>query len=76
MLLIRSVSRTATWTWNPSLRNEPGKGGRSLGEHGTYRTNPCAFALEDRDSDLDEHAVEPVRVAGSSGPRSTADAGI
>jgi hypothetical protein len=47
------------------------EGGRSLGEHGTYSTNPCAFALEDRNRDLDEHAVEPVSAAGLPGQRKT-----
>jgi hypothetical protein len=41
--------------------------GRSLGEHGTYGTDPCAFALEDRNRDFDDHPIKPVSAAGLPG---------
>ena len=59
----RSVSRTASWTWNPSLRNEPGKAGAPSANTGTYGANPYAFALKNRNRHLDDHAIKPVSAA-------------
>ena len=65
------MSRTATWTCDPSLRNEPGNAGAPSVIHPANGTDPHTFTFEDRNRELDDLAVEPVFVARLPGNRKT-----